>query len=39
MFTESKDVKIGDVVTIENEDLCLKKNKSILKCDVILCSL
>ena len=39
MFTESKDVKIGDKVVIENEDLCLKKDKSSLKCDVILCSL
>ena len=39
MFTESSDVKVGDTVTIENEDLCLKKNKSSLKCDVILCSL
>ena len=39
MFTDSSDVKIGDVVTIENENLCLKKDKSSLKCDVILCSL
>ena len=39
MFTESSDVKVGDTVTIENEDLCLKKNKSSLRCDVILCSL
>lgn len=39
MFTESNDVKIGDKVTIDNEDLCLKKDKSPLKCDVILCSL
>ena len=39
MFTESNDVKIGDKVTIDNEDLCLKKDKSPLKCDVILCSI
>ncbi|WP_462316376.1 MJ0548 connectase family domain-containing protein [Methanobrevibacter sp.] len=39
MFTESDDVKIGDKVVIENEDLCLKKDKSPLKCDIILCSL
>ena len=39
MFTESDDVKIGDTVTIDDEELCLKKNKSSLKCDVILCSL
>ena len=39
MFTESDDVKIGDKVVIENEDLCLKKDKSPLQCDIILCSL
>jgi hypothetical protein len=39
MFTDSNDVKIGDKVIIENEDLCLKKDKSSLKCDIILCSL
>ena len=39
MFTTSEDVKIGDKVIIENEDLCLKKDKSSLKCDIILCSL
>ena len=39
MFTESDNVKVGDKVVIENEDLCLKKDKSPLKCDVILCSL
>ena len=32
-------VKIGDKVVIENEDLCLKKDKSSLSCDIILCSL
>ncbi len=39
MFTDSDNVKIGDKVIIENEDLCLKKDKSSLKCDIILCSL
>ena len=39
MFTESDNVKIGDKVVIKNEDLCLKKDKSSLKCDIILCSL
>ena len=39
MFTESDNVEIGDKVIIENEDLCLKKDKSSLKCDIILCSL
>ena len=39
MFTESDNVKIGDKVVIENEDLCLKKDKSALSCDIILCSL
>ena len=39
MFSDSDNVKIGDKVIIENEDLCLKKDKSSLKCDIILCSL
>ena len=39
MLTESEDVKIGDKVVIQDEDLCLKKDKSSLRCDVILCSL
>ncbi|WP_458455138.1 MJ0548 connectase family domain-containing protein [Methanobrevibacter sp.] len=39
MFTDSDNVKIGDKVIIENEDLCLKKDKSSLTCDIILCSL
>ena len=39
MFTESSDVRLGDKVVIDNEDLCLKRDKSPLKCDIILCSL
>jgi len=30
-------VKEGDLVVIENENLCIKRNKSKLNCDVILC--
>lgn len=39
MFSESDDVKIGDKVIIKEEVLCLKKNRSPLTCDIILCSL
>ena len=39
MLTESDSVQIGDKVVIENEDLCLKKDKSSLTCNIILCSL
>ena len=39
MITDSDNVKIGDKVVIENESLCLKKDKMPLTCDVILCSL
>lgn len=39
MFTDTDDVKVGDKVIIEDENLCLKRNKSSLKCDIILCSL
>ena len=39
MFSDSDNVKVGDKVVIEDEDLCLKKDKSSLKCDIILCSL
>lgn len=39
MFTDSDNVKIGDKVVIEDENLCLKKDKSSLRCDIILCSL
>ncbi len=39
MFCDSDNVKIGDKVIIKDEDLCLKKDKSPLKCDIILCSL
>ena len=39
MFCDSDNVKIGDKVVIEDEYLCLKKDKSSLKCDVILCSI
>lgn len=39
MFSDNDNVEIGDKVVIENETLCLKKDKSNLKCDIILCSL
>ena len=39
MFSTSDDIKLGDKVIIDNEILCLKKNKSPLSCDIILCSL
>ena len=39
MFTESGNVKLKDKVIVKNEKLCLKKDKSSLKCDVILCTL
>lgn len=39
MFTESDNVKLKDKVIVKDEKLCLKKDKSTLKCDVILCTL
>ena len=39
MFSEGLSAAIGDEVVIENGNLCLKKDKSSLKCDIILCSL
>jgi hypothetical protein len=38
MYAENpSDVVQGDLAVIENENLCLKRNKSGLRCDVILC--
>ena len=39
MFSDHNHVELGDKVVIQNEKLCLKKDKSNLKCDIILCSL
>lgn len=39
MYAESDDVKLKDKVIVKDEKLCLKKDKSPLKCDVILCTL
>ena len=39
MFADTDDIKIGDKVVIKDEVLCLKKNKSPLSCNIILCSL
>jgi len=30
-------LNLGDLVVIEDENLCIKKNKSSLSCDIILC--
>ena len=40
MFVDSSDdLEKGDEIVIEDEVLCVKKNKAILKCDIILCHL
>ena len=40
MFVEnSEDLEKGDEIVIEDEVLCVKKNKAILKCNIILCHL
>ncbi len=38
MFSDSENIKIGDEVVILNENLCLKKDQSPLKCNIILCN-
>ena len=39
MIAEDKNAELGDEVVIEDEILCIKRNKAILRCDIILCSL
>ena len=39
MSAQSDNVKLKDKVIVKDETLCLKKDKSPLKCDVILCTL
>ncbi|WP_407424001.1 DUF2121 domain-containing protein [Methanobrevibacter sp.] len=39
MYTDNDNVKLKDKVIVKDEKLCLKKDKSTLKCDVILCTL
>jgi hypothetical protein len=39
MFADTEDIKVGDKVIIKDEVLCLKRNKSPLSCNIILCSL
>lgn len=39
MYAESDNVKLKDKVIVKDEKLCLKKDKSNLRCDVILCTL
>ncbi len=34
---DSSDVKTGDIAVIENEFLCIKRTRSALMCEVILC--
>ncbi|MDR0912452.1 MAG: DUF2121 domain-containing protein [Methanobrevibacter sp.] len=36
MLNDDKDIKIGDKVVIENETLCIKRNKAILNTELIL---
>ncbi len=38
MFSENSNVKVGDEVVIEGEELRLKKDKSSLTCNIILCN-
>lgn len=38
MFSDSDNAKVGDEVVIEGENLCIKKDKSALNCDIILCN-
>ncbi|HII84707.1 MAG TPA: DUF2121 domain-containing protein, partial [Methanobacterium subterraneum] len=30
-------LNLGDLVVVEDENLCVKKNKTSLSCDIILC--
>ena len=39
MICDTEDIKINDKVMIKDEVLCLKRNKSPLTCNIILCSL
>ena len=39
MLCNTEDIKINDKVMIKDEVLCLKRNKSPLTCNIILCSL
>ncbi|RBQ22740.1 hypothetical protein ALNOE001_15810 [Candidatus Methanobinarius endosymbioticus] len=39
MISDEKEVEVGDEIVIENETLCIKRNKANLKCDIILCDL
>ncbi len=34
---DSEKVSVGDLVVVENENLCIMPSKTALKCDVILC--
>ncbi len=39
MISNQGDIEVGDKVVIENEVLCIERNKNSLKCDIILCNL
>lgn len=39
MISDKDTVEVGDEIVIENEILCIKRNKANLKCDIILCDL
>lgn len=39
MISDQDNVEVGDEVVIENEVLCIKRNKTNLQCDIILCDL
>jgi hypothetical protein len=34
---EPTSLSLGDLVVIEDENLCIKKNKTPLSCEIILC--
>jgi hypothetical protein len=38
-YEKGKDVKTGDKVVVSSENLCTARNKTKLKCDIILCYL
>ena len=39
MISDENKAELGDKIVIENETLCIKRNKSNIKCDIILCDL
>lgn len=39
MFKDGDDIKVGDKIIIDDEELCTKNHKTSLNCDIILCNL